>query len=218
MTLARGGREPLTTVDLRRGFTITELMIVMAVIIVLAGVGVPAFGATLARSRIQSNASQMLQDLRLVRDSAIIYQQDLYVYVGTDQDSSPTVYYYELFQKDPANLVEASKHYVPTDAPVPGKFVRKDLSYGMSFGIPVHGSTTTVGGKDYLVLAYCCGKDSHFRGQPVLVGGTLAPPYTVFSGSVGIPSVGIPIVDSSSRTWYVTVSPAGRASSSPVSP
>lgn len=218
MTHTRSSRLDFPTIKAGKGFTLVELMVVMAVIIVLAGMAVPAFGATLARSRIQSNASQMVQDLQLVRDSAIIYQQDLYTYVCTDQDSSPTVYYCELFQKDPANLVEASKHYVPTDAPVAGKFVRKDLLYGMSFETPVHGVTTTVDGKDYLVLAYCCGKDSHFRGQPVLVGSTLAPPYTVFSGSVGIPSIAIPIVASSSRTWYVTIGPAGQARSSPVSP
>jgi prepilin-type N-terminal cleavage/methylation domain-containing protein len=204
------------------GFSLIELMIVVAVMIVLAGIAVPVFGATLARSRIQTNASQMVQDLRLVRDSAISYQQDLYVYVCTSPASGRTVYYYELFQKDPTNVAEASRHYTPADAPVSGKFVQKVALYGMSFGLPVQSGSAytftaaTVGGKGYLVLAYCCGKGSNFRGQPVVVNDTSMspPPYTAFSSAIGIP-----IVDAgNSRTWYVTISPVGRASSSPVSP
>ena len=61
-----------------RGFSLIELIVVVAVMIILAGMAVPAFGTTLARMRIQTNASQMVQDLRLVRDNAITYQQDLY--------------------------------------------------------------------------------------------------------------------------------------------
>src|SRR5450756_1990107 len=102
------------------GFSLIELIIVVAVTIVLAGMAVPAFGATLARSRIQTNASRMVQDLRLVRDSAITYQQDLYIYVCTSPASDRTAYYYELFQKDPTNVAEASKHYTPADTPVSG--------------------------------------------------------------------------------------------------
>jgi type II secretory pathway pseudopilin PulG len=205
------------------GFSLIELIIVVAVMIVLAGMAVPAFGATLARSRIQTNASQMVQDLRLVRDSAISYQQDLYVYICTGPTTSDqTVYYYELFQKDPTNVAEASRHYTPADAPVSGKFVRKVALYSMGFGLPVQSGSAytftaaTVGGKGYLVLAHCCGKGNYFRGEPVVVNDTSTnpPPYTPFSSAIGIP-----VVDAAnSRTWYVTVSPAGRASSSPVSP
>lgn len=199
-----------------RGFSLIELIIVIAIIVVLAGMAVPAFGSALARSRIQSNAAQVVQDLRLVRDSAIAYQQDLYVYVCTSPVSGRTVYYCELFQKDPLNEV----HYTPADDPVAGQFVRKDALYGMGFGLPVQSgaaysfSAATIGGKEYLVLAFCCGKGSYFRGEPVVVSDTSVPTYASFSSSIGIP-----VVDTAnSRTWYVTVSPAGRASSTPVSP
>lgn len=192
----------------------------MAVIIVLAGAAVPSLGSTLARMRIQSNASQMVQDLQLVRASAITFQQDLYVYICTSPAANRTTYYYELFQKDPTNVTEASKHYTPADTPVSGKFVQKVALYNMSFGVPFQSGPTnispvltTLDGRQYVVLAFCCGKGSNFRGQPVVVGSTLAPPYAAFSGAVGIP-----IIDSSLRTWYVAVSPAGQASSSGVSP
>ncbi|MHB8107582.1 MAG: pilus assembly FimT family protein [Candidatus Cryosericum sp.] len=199
-----------------RGFSLIELIIVVAVIIILAGMAVPAFGSALARSRIQSNAAQVFQDLRLVRDSAIAYQQDLYVYVCTSPASGRTVYYYELFQKDPLNKI----HYTPADGPVSGQFVQKTALYGMGFGLPVQSgaaysfTAATIGGKGYLVLAFCCGKGNYFRGEPVVVSDTSVPTYVAFSSSIGIP-----VVDTAnSRTWYVTVSPAGRASSTPVSP
>jgi hypothetical protein len=202
-------------------------MIVIAVIVVIAAMAVPAFGATLARSRIQTNAAQMVQDLRLVRESAIAYQQDLYVYICTGPAASDrTVYYYELFQENPvqldnSNQYEPLKHYTPTDAPVSGKFVQKTVLYGMSFGLPVQSGaaysfpTVTEGGKNYFVLAFCCGKRSNFRGQPTVVDDSLDYEHrATFSSAIGIPVVDTP----NSRTWYVSVSPTGQPSSSPSSP
>ena len=198
------------------GFTLIELVIVVAVMIVLAAIAIPVFGTTLARARIQTNAAQMVQDFRLVRDSAITYQQDLYVYICTSPASGRTVYYYELFQKDPLNGV----HFTPADDPVSGQFVQKTALYGMGFGLPVQSGASysftpaTIGGKGYLVLAFCCGKGSYFRGEPVVVSDTSVPTYVALSGSIGIP-----VVDAAnSRTWYVAISPAGRASTTPVSP
>jgi Tfp pilus assembly protein FimT len=206
----------------RVGYTLIELMIVVAVMIAIAGMAIPSFGATLARSRIQTNSANMVQDLQLVRNSAISYQQDLYVYVCTNPASGRIVYYFELFQKDPTNLTESSRHYTPADAPVAGRFERKVVSYNMALGLPVQSGSVysftaaTVDGKQYLVLAYCCGKGSNFRGQPVVVSNVSATPptYVAFSSAIGIP-----VVDAANaRTWYVNISPAGRASSTPVSP
>jgi len=218
MILASRRGRGLSSAATSKGYTLIELVVVIAVIIVLAGAAVPSFGSTLARMRIQSNASQMVQDLQLVRASAITYQQDLYVYICTSPAANRTTYYYELFQKDP--LTTTPTHYTPTDAPVSGKFVQKVALYNMSFGVPFQSGPTNISpvlttpdGRQYVVLAFCCGKGSNFRGQPVVVNSTLAPPYAAFSGAVGIP-----IIDSSSRTWYVAVSPAGQASSSGVSP
>lgn len=202
------------------GFSLIELIIVVAVMIILAGMAVPAFGTTLARMRIQTNASQMVQDLRLVRDSAIVYQQDLYIYICTSPASDRTVYYVELFQKDPTNVTPASRHYTPADAPVSGKFERKVALYGMRFGVPFRSGpvdilpAAPVGLKGYVVLAYCSGKGSNFRGQPVVVSDTSIPTYVTFSGPIGIAIIDAP----NSRTWYVTISPAGQARSSAVSP
>jgi prepilin-type N-terminal cleavage/methylation domain-containing protein len=222
MTHTCSSRESLPTTGVRRGFTLIELMVVVAVMIVLAGAVIPAFGSTLARSRIQSNVSQMVQDLRLVRDSAIVYQQNLWLYVCTGPAASDrTTYYYELSQKDPLNGV----HYTPADAPVSGKFVSKTLLYGMRFEPPFRlagaGYTfpaMTVGGKTYLVLVFCCGKDNNFRGQSTRINYTTPDDttavYTVFSSSLGIP-----VYDAANaRRWYAVISPNGQATSSATSP
>jgi len=202
------------------GFTLIELIIVIAVMTIIAAMAIPAFGTTLARMRIQTNASQMVQDLRLVRENAITYQQDLYVYVCTSPPSSQTVYYYELYQKNP--LTTPPTHYTPADTPVSGQFVRKVALYNMSFGVPfwsgptnISPTLTTLDGRQYVALAFCCGKGSNFRGQPVVVSNTSGPAYTTFSIAIGIP-----VVDAANPTkpWYVTISPAGQVSSSAVSP
>jgi len=194
----------------RGAFTLIELVIVIAVIIVLAAMAVPAFGSTLARSRIQGCGTQVMQDLQLVRDSAIINQQDLYVYFCTNPAGSSS-YFYELFQSDPLN----EDHFDPTDAPSSGRFVARTLPYGIGFGTPVQGGNPysftpfSAGGKQYFVLVYHCGKGSYFRGQPT----------TDLTGTVFSSAIGIRIVDSgSSRTWYVSISPSGKPSSVAVSP
>lgn len=55
----------------RHGFTLVEIMIVIGVIMVLAGIGIPAY----LRARKRSQATKILSDLRLV-DAAI----DLYAF------------------------------------------------------------------------------------------------------------------------------------------
>lgn len=197
-----------------RGFSLIELIIVIAVMIVISAMAVPIFGSTLARMRMQSSVAQVVQDLRQVRDTAILYQQDLYVYICTNPAADRTAYSYELFQKDPTNATESLKHYTPADAPVSGKFISKTVPYSMEFGLPVQSGSAyaftpvTVGGKQYFVLAFRCGKGSNFRGQPTLSSGT------TFSSAIGIP-----IVDAAnSRTWYVSLSPTGRSTAEAVSP
>ncbi|RIE08795.1 pilus assembly FimT family protein [Candidatus Cryosericum odellii] len=200
-----------------RGFSLIELIIVVAVTIILAGMAVPAFGTTLARMRIQTNASQMVQDLRLVRDSAITYQQDLYVYVCvTPTAAQRTTYFAEVSQKYPLTGV----HYSPgTDTSVSDAFEKRTLLYNMVCGLPVQSGgaaysytsadTVTAGVNTYLVLVFHCGQGSYFRGQPTLLDGT-------FSGTIWIP-----MQDSANqptRYWYVGISPTGEPSSSGVRP
>jgi len=59
------------------GFTLIELMIVVAIIIVLSGIAIPYGQAYISSQRLQEVAWQLVEDLRTVREAAILYQQDL---------------------------------------------------------------------------------------------------------------------------------------------
>jgi prepilin-type N-terminal cleavage/methylation domain-containing protein len=52
-----------------RGFTLVEIMIVVAIIALLASIAVPNF----LRSRKRSQATQVLEDLRLIDDASDLY-------------------------------------------------------------------------------------------------------------------------------------------------
>ena len=67
--------------DMRGGFTLVEIMIVVAIIALLASIAVPNF----LRSRKRSQATQVLQDLRVI-DAAV----DLYA-IETNKGSGATV-------------------------------------------------------------------------------------------------------------------------------
>jgi prepilin-type N-terminal cleavage/methylation domain-containing protein len=177
----------------RKGFTLIELAVVVTVVAVVAGAAVPAFGRSLADARLQGTAAAMVQDLRRVREAAIIYQQDLNVYFCTFPQSGRTAYYVELFQKKPLAF-PLPGHYSPLDAPVSGRFERRDLPYGLILGLPKPFSSYGYlsDGKEYYVLTFRCGKDGHFRGQPSRNDTvTLCDPRT-------------------GRLWYVVVDTAGR--------
>ncbi len=53
-----------------KGVTLIELLVAIAVLAVLLGVGIPSFGSTLARWRQQSAVDAFVADLRLARSSA----------------------------------------------------------------------------------------------------------------------------------------------------
>ena len=183
------------------GFSLIELAVVVAVVAIVAGVGAPAFGRTLADARLQAAAAEMVQDLRQVREAAITCQQDLNVYFCTSPGASRTVYYVELFQKKPLTL-PLPGHYSPLDDPVAGQFKRIDLPYGFALGLPkpfdCYGYLSN--GKEYYVLTFHCGKDGHFRGQP-----SRNDTVTLFDPRTG-------------RSWYVVVNNAGRVRSSATHP
>jgi prepilin-type N-terminal cleavage/methylation domain-containing protein len=183
------------------GFTLIELAIVVAVVSIMVGAAVPAFGRTLADARLQSVAAEMVQQLRRVQEAAIIDQQDLNVYFCTSPGASRTVYYVELFQKRPLAF-PLPGHYSPLDDPVPGQFERHDLPYGLELGLPkpFNSYGCLSDGKEYYFLTFRCGKDGHFRGQPSRNDTvTLSDPRT-------------------GRSWYVVVNTVGRVRSSATHP
>jgi len=147
----------------RKGFTLIETLIVVVIIIILTGIGVPSFKHIIASDRLQEVAWQIVQDLRTVKEDAILYQQDLNVYFCHDPPKDRNFYLFETFQKDSLHNI----HYNPGDVPNGKHFIKRELKYNLTFDS--HGPFTEYGyvnGKEYYRLTFYCGKDSHFRGQP----------------------------------------------------
>lgn len=59
----------------RSGFTLIELMVVMAVVIIISGVGIAYGGSYVARRQVEGSAFQLLQDLRETQAESIFKRQ-----------------------------------------------------------------------------------------------------------------------------------------------
>ncbi len=148
---------------IRFGFSLIELLVVIVIALILLGISLPYLNSFMLSRELEEVSWQMVQDLRLVKESAILYQQDLRIYFCTDPASSRTFYMFETFQKDPLNAV----HYTPYDIPDGIHFVKRELKYNFKF--TAHKPFKPYGwinGKEYYYLEFYCGKDNHFRGQP----------------------------------------------------
>ena len=192
----------------RRGFTLIEMMVVMAIVIIMTGAAAPSFYRLIVSNRLQSDAAQLVGDFRMAREGAILYQQDLRFYVQTAPLGSRATYCYELFVKVPATPSTAAVHWSTDDTPVASKWVRRTLNSNIVFGAaPAQfvdvGSSDALGRRFYYV-EFSSGSGSSFRGQPV----------SVTSNST------ITLTDpSSGKNWYVILESTGtvRSSGSPPS-
>jgi prepilin-type N-terminal cleavage/methylation domain-containing protein len=59
----------------RPGFSLVELIVVMAILVLMAGVAVPRFAGTLARRRVEFAAARVVSDLRLAQREARLASQ-----------------------------------------------------------------------------------------------------------------------------------------------
>ena len=181
----------------RFGFTFIELVVVIVIVLILTGISLPYLNSFITSQQLQEVAWQLVQDLKLVKESAIIYQQDLRVYFCTDPQNSRNFYLFETFQKEPLN----NTHYTPGDTPDGIHFIKRELKYNIKF--TAHKPFSDFGwidGKEYYCLTFYCGKDNHFRGQP-------GP----CPGCSGLGNDTIEITNSTgTKKWYVIVDIAGR--------
>ena len=60
----------VTASGANKGFTMIEVMVVVAIIAILASVALPSFSGTLERQRVRSTVETFVSDLRLARSTA----------------------------------------------------------------------------------------------------------------------------------------------------
>lgn len=168
-----------------KGFTLLELIIVIFIMIVLGAISVPYLNSYISSERLQEVAWQIVLDLRMVKEDAILYQQNLNVYFNFD--SSKTIengavepfsstnidnrsYFFETFQwgKDQVSEVE-NAHYIPTD-PANKHFIKRILKYGIVIdSIMPSSSPISFGGTNYFTICFNSGAGNTFRGETDIV-------------------------------------------------
>lgn len=176
----------------RSGFTLIELLVVIVIVMILAGGAAPNILGSIQRGRVQTAALQLAQDLRLVRENALLYQADLYFYVSTDTAVN-TSYWYEQLPRLNALGVPDGSHYDPSNG-VSSRFVQTSLPFNMhvvsvSFSPPA--TPKSYGGHAYYFIDFKSGKDGS-------IPGSVAALTTIVVG------------DSAGRTWRVMVDAVGR--------
>jgi type II secretory pathway pseudopilin PulG len=215
--------QSLPSSNRRGGFTLIELIIVVAIIITISGVSVPYLQGFMISERLQAVSWQLVQDLKTVKEDAILYQQDLNLYINYNNSPVEPInasnknnrsYLFETFQwgKDQTVQVE-DQHYIPTDA-MSSHFVERTLKYG----IVIDSITSTAfspivfGGKNYFVICFRSGAGSTFRGEgdvvTVMTGRTNITPTII-----GTSKLVIKLKDpSSDKAFYVIVEGVGKIS------
>ena len=208
----------------RPGFTIIELMVVIAIVIIMSGISVPYLRAYIFSQRLQEVAWQMVQDLRTVKEDAILYQQDLNIYINYDpnalvEPSNPSnlnnrSYYFETFQwgKDQNPQVDDS-HYLPTDS-LSTHFKQTVLKYNIVIEsiLPTVSPPISIDGKNYFVICFRSGAGNTFRGEgdvvTVMTGRTNTSPTIIDDSKLVIKLKG----PSTDKAFYIIVEGTGKVS------
>lgn len=73
--------------DLHRGFTLIELMVVLAVLTIVASIGIPNFRVLIQNNNISTQTNGLLGVLQLARSEAVTQRQRITVCPSSDQST-----------------------------------------------------------------------------------------------------------------------------------
>ncbi len=110
----------------RNGYTLVELLIVMAIIAMVAGLGVPYFARSMERSEVKNAAHEMAALIRLARNEAVARKSYFTVIIDPAQKAAYSVegrYDPEKpqtpFNGEVVELPGSVKVWTPDDKPLP---------------------------------------------------------------------------------------------------
>jgi len=83
-----------------KGFTLIEMMIVIAIMAILAGIAAPNFQTYMAQRRLNGAARQVMTDLMAARSKAVNLNQKVKVFFKSDQEK---VHEYEIWNDADGN-------------------------------------------------------------------------------------------------------------------
>lgn len=215
-------RTTLPLYNKREGFSLLETVIVIAIIILMVSVSVPYLRDYISSQRLQEVAWQMVQDLRTVKESAILYQQDLNVYINYNntpveptnpQNKNNKSYLFETFQYN--NLASPPQHYIPGDSQ-DSHFTERILKYNIVINSITSGSSSSIvfNSRNYFVICFRSGAGSTFRGEADVV--TAMDTGNRTNSNLSIVDSSKLVIElkdtSTNKTFYVIVDGTGKIS------
>lgn len=75
-------------IKLRQGFTLVELMIVIAIIAIIASIAVPRFQTSIETQRLNTQTKDLILLLSTARNQALTLRQDVAVNVNSSRDNT----------------------------------------------------------------------------------------------------------------------------------
>jgi len=150
-----------------KGVTLVELIITIAIISILAGIGIPQYGRFVANSKVRSAANDLLQNMRLARTMAIKENRN---YLVTFNEAGANTYSMG-FDGDGNNRLTD-----PADGYGAGNIRTVDLA--ISYGSDVSFGTAADEGPDERDTCPAC---IAVTGSTVAFGGTAGPVRQVFN-------------------------------------